>query len=193
MKHLLILGLFVVATGATKANAYDKYDVQVCETTTDSRGKLECYRDMNISKACAGKDIAAEIGCYQAVVKQSLAADVANSLKAEADRKPALAEICRAGIAATMGRDPKIVHVDEETDGMVILSYRRQDDNSLWQYRCKVSGNRLIWASKNGRWRTEDKITYQINDLAKNLTISELYSDGSAKIKQFSYSQLFAK
>ncbi|MBH0030279.1 hypothetical protein I6F10_05045 [Pseudoalteromonas sp. SWYJZ98] len=100
-------------------------------------------------------------------------------------------QICTATIAATMGRDPSIIQVDSFKNNTVFLSYSRQGDGKHWKYRCKLDGNRAIWASDSGRWRTDkydSKIIFSEN--GDKLSITEKYSDGSGGTKHYSISQL---
>ena len=79
---------------------------------------------------------------------------------------------------------------------IVFLSYVRKDDGTLWSFRCKVEGNRVIWASEpGGRWRTDladDRISYRIVEASQepSIEIVEAYEDGSATRKSFTASQL---
>lgn len=68
--------------------------------------------------------------------------------------KATLAAVCKAGIATLMGKDPKIIRA-KDLGSVVQLSYIRKEDASLWQYRCQINGSTIVWASKDGRWRTD--------------------------------------
>ena len=88
--------------------------------------------------------------------------------------------ICKAAVAAMMGRDPKIMKIDRRDGDIVHLSYIRTDDGTRWSYRCRLEGDRVIWASDTGRWRTDpadEKILFSIN--AKGVTITQAWTDGS--------------
>ena len=96
-------------------------------------------------------------------------------------------EICRAAIAAIMGHEPRIIKVDKSADGVDYLSYIR-DDGTLWSYRCKISGNEIIWASDTGRWRTDsldEKIVYKISEDHNVVTITQTFSDSSEIVKTY--------
>lgn len=106
-------------------------------------------------------------------------------------------QVCKAAVATMMGRDPKIVKVKKTKDGIVYLSYRRPDDGKLWAYRCKLEGDKVIWASDNpdslGRWRThpaDERINYRTLQGGTLLRIEERYGDGSSTSKEFSLKQL---
>jgi hypothetical protein len=75
-------------------------------------------------------------------------------------------QICKAGIATMMGRDPKIMRIIRNQEGIVYLSYTRQDDGKDWAYRCKIEGNKIIWSSDTGRWMTnsmDSQITFSVS------------------------------
>jgi hypothetical protein len=100
-------------------------------------------------------------------------------------------QICKATIAATMGRNPSIVKISSVQGNVTYLSYVRKSDNTQWKVRCKLEGNRVIWAADNGRWRTgqyDSKIIFSVN--GSELKISEKYSDGSGDTKIFKIAQL---
>ena len=81
-----------------------------------------------------------------------------------------------------MGRDPKIVQVTRIADDVVYLSYVRPIDNFVWDYRCKVEGNRVTWATEPGRWREDprdDKVFFEVVGAGKQLRIIENHGDGS--------------
>ena len=100
-------------------------------------------------------------------------------------------QICIATVAVTMGRDPSIIKIDSIQGNVTYLSYERQDDGKHWAYRCKLDGNKAIWASDTGRWRTDQfdsKITFSVS--GNKINISEKYSDGSGGVKTYSINQL---
>jgi len=100
-------------------------------------------------------------------------------------------QICIATVAAAMGRNPSIIKIDSTQGNVTYLSYFRQDDGKHWKYRCKLEGNRAIWASDTGRWRTDQydsKIMFSVN--GNELSISEKYSDGSGSTEKYNISQL---
>jgi hypothetical protein len=113
-------------------------------------------------------------------------ADTAPSFEAEA--------ICRTAIASIMGRDPKIVRVTRDAGDVLFLSYVRPIDNFVWDYRCKIEGNRVIWASEPGRWREDpkdDKVFFEIVEGGKQLRIIvEDHGDGSATNELFERDQI---
>jgi hypothetical protein len=101
--------------------------------------------------------------------------------------------ICRTALASIMGRDPKLVRVTRTTDDVLFLSYVRPLDNFVWDYRCKIRGNRVIWASEPGRWREgpkDDKVFFEIVGGGKQLRIIENHGDGSATKELFERDQI---
>jgi hypothetical protein len=100
-------------------------------------------------------------------------------------------QICIATVAATTGRNASIIKIDSIQSDVTYLSYNRQDDGKHWAYRCKLYGNKVIWASDTGRWRTgqyDSKITFSVS--GNKINISEKYSDDSGGVKSYSLSQL---
>jgi hypothetical protein len=90
--------------------------------------------------------------------------------------------ICRTAIAAVMDRDPKAMRVTQNSDSVLILTYDRPIDNFIWTYRCRVDGNRVVWASEPGRWRDgpkDDKILFEAIDGGRQLRIIAVRRDGS--------------
>jgi hypothetical protein len=101
--------------------------------------------------------------------------------------------ICRTAIASIMGRDPKTVQVTKVAGDILFLSYVRPIDNFVWDYRCKIEGNRVIWASEPGRWREDpkdDKVFFEIVGGGKQLRIIENHRDGSATKELFERDQI---
>ncbi len=87
-----------------------------------------------------------------------------------------------------MGRDPKMMQVSLAADDVVFLSYVRSIDNFVWTYRCRIEGNRVLWAIDPGRWRDDPndaKIFFEIIDGGKQLRIIEDHGDGSSTKQLF--------
>jgi hypothetical protein len=90
--------------------------------------------------------------------------------------------ICRTAIASIMGRDPKMMQVTLTAGNVVFLTYVRPIDNFVWNYRCRIEGNRVLWASEPGRWRDDrkdEKVFFEVIDDGKQLRIIEDHGDGS--------------
>jgi hypothetical protein len=90
--------------------------------------------------------------------------------------------ICRAAIGSLMDRDPKLFRLTRTDGEILFLSYVRPIDNFDWTYRCKIQGNRVIWASEPGRWREDpkdDRILFEIVAGGKQIRIVNDRGDGS--------------
>jgi len=99
-------------------------------------------------------------------------------------------QVCKAGIGLLMGRDPAAME-GRESAGMATFSYVRKDDGTKWSYRCRLDGDRIVWASDTGRWRThplDEVIRYMVDD--GKLVVTETFSDGSSRSKTFAASEL---
>jgi hypothetical protein len=100
-------------------------------------------------------------------------------------------QICVAAIASTMSQDPSIININSFKGDITHLSYIRPDDGKKWAYRCKLNGNKVIWASDTGRWRNgqyDSVITFSVN--GNKVNISEKYDDGSGGTKEFTSEEL---
>jgi hypothetical protein len=89
--------------------------------------------------------------------------------------------ICRTAIAAIMDRDPKLMVVTLDGGDILHLSYVRPIDNFVVDYRCKIEGNRVIWASEPGRWRDapkDGKVLFEVIDGGKQLRIVQDRGNG---------------
>lgn len=101
------------------------------------------------------------------------------------------AQICKVAIAAVMGQSPSIIKIDKEESGVIFISYIRPSDKKMWEYRCRIDGKRVIWASKTGRWRDhalDEIITY--SGTQDSVTIAQKFPDGSNTTKIFGKADL---
>lgn len=106
--------------------------------------------------------------------------------KAAAQNSNEMDFICRATISSIFNRDISIIKSVGMKEGIVNTQYVRPDDGSVWSNRCKIEGNRVIWASETGRWRThamDELITYSRS--GNSLTIKQKFTDGSSVEKSF--------
>lgn len=73
--------------------------------------------------------------------------------------------ICRAAIASIFGRDPSIIRVLGQADGIVRVRYSRPDDGTVWTNECRVNASTVDWRAvdngRPGRWRTEDTLRFK--------------------------------
>ncbi|MHB8269248.1 hypothetical protein [Bradyrhizobium sp.] len=136
---------------------------------------------MNAIRAASfAYQVAALSGCLAPTL-----ADAAPSFEPEA--------ICRTAIASVMGRDPKLVQVTRVAGDILFLSYVRPIDNFVWDYRCKIEGNRVVWASEPGRWRDDPKdhkVFFEIVGGGEQLRIIEDQGDGSPTKELFERNQI---
>jgi hypothetical protein len=96
--------------------------------------------------------------------------------------------ICRTAVASVAGRDPKAMQIARTVGGVLFLTYARPIDNFVWTYRCRIDGNRVVWASEPGRWREgpkDDKIFFEDVDAGKQLRIIATHRDGSSTKQLF--------
>jgi hypothetical protein len=96
--------------------------------------------------------------------------------------------ICRTAVASITGRDPKIMQVTRTVGDVLFLTYVRPIDNFVWTYRCRIEGNRVLWASEPGRWREDPKdgeVLFEDVGAGKQLRIIENHGDGSSTNQLF--------
>lgn len=108
---------------------------------------------------------------------------------ADLDHRDAMI-ICPGTISALFFHPIDAINIDRIERGIMYLSYKRISDNTEWKQRCKIEGNKVIWAAnwdpKEGRWRTgpyDEVITYQIAE--EQITIKQVFSDQSELVKKF--------
>jgi hypothetical protein len=111
------------------------------------------------------------------------------------DRAPTSAEpsfdppaICRTAIASIMDRDPKLIQSRTAPDGVVMLTYLRPIDNFVWAYRCRLEGNRVVWANEPGRWRDnakDDRIFFEVVGAGAQLRIIDNHANGTTTQELF--------
>src|SRR5579863_6395411 len=89
--------------------------------------------------------------------------------------------ICRAAIAAIKDRDPKAIKVALTKGDVFFLTYARPIDSFVWTYRCRIEGNRVVWADEPGRWRNDpkdDRISFEAIDAGAHLQITVTQRNG---------------
>jgi hypothetical protein len=100
----------------------------------------------------------------------------------------AVETICRTAVAAITDRDPKIMQVTRTVGDVLFLAYVRPIDNFVWTYRCRIEGNRVVWATEPGRWRDNPKdgeVLFEDVGEGKQLRIIENHRDGSSANQLF--------
>ena len=102
-------------------------------------------------------------------------------------------QICKAAIAAMMGRDTATMTA--RTVGQeVALSYVRAD-GTTWKYKCKLDANLVLWGSDTGRWRThanDERVYFKVTGSAgaPRLEVEQKFGDGSSSRKSFAAREL---
>ena len=96
--------------------------------------------------------------------------------------------ICRTAIAAIKGRDPKSMKVALTRGDVFFLTYTRPIDSFVWTYRCRIEGNRVVWADEPGRWRNDpkdDRISFEAVDAGARLQIVATHRNGLTERQVF--------
>ena len=104
--------------------------------------------------------------------------------------------ICRTAIATITGRDPKLLQTTDGPDGVVALTYVRPIDYFVWAFRCRLDGNRVVWADEPGRWRQDardDKIFFEVIGAGAQLRIVTTHIDGSTTQQLFDRDMILAQ
>ncbi len=71
---------------------------------------------------------------------------------------------------------------------VLFLTYVRPIDNFVWTYRCRIEGNRVVWAAEPGRWRddpTDEKLFFEVVEGGMQLRIIEGHDGGSSTTQLF--------
>lgn len=111
-------------------------------------------------------------------------------------KKPTLgdfnqAAVCTAAIASIMSQPPSIIRAERFSEKVTSLSYVRPADSTRWNYRCMLEGDRVVWASGNGRWRnsgSDEVVSFLVK--GRSLTITQRFSDNSSDSKAFTAEDL---
>lgn len=98
--------------------------------------------------------------------------------------------ICKGAIAAISGLpyQSNVNTIETSIFGVVELYYIRKFDGTRWDFRCRVSGDSVEWATKDGRWRTQAEdavVKWKYNPKNKVLVINQSFPDGSESSKKF--------
>ncbi len=51
-------------------------------------------------------------------------------------------------VETIMGRDPATMKINAIEGEIIFLCYIRSDDGSLWEYKCRLDGNRALWVMR---------------------------------------------
>ncbi len=114
--------------------------------------------------------------------------------KAQADGWT-VAQVCRAGIAAILSHSPKDVEPDGAQGAVYYYAYRRQSDQTVWRFKCRVDGERILWGSvwehSEGLWRVNEydgRVVFAIR--GGTVTIRQYNPDGSESVNRYRRTQL---
>ncbi|WP_034058501.1 hypothetical protein [Lacinutrix jangbogonensis] len=94
-------------------------------------------------------------------------------------------EIAKYTVSAIMNQPPEIIKV-KNNDGIYYVSYTRKDDGKKFDYKVKISGNKVTWGNGDGKWRDtkfDEKIKY--SEKGNELKIIQTFEDGSEIVKEF--------
>lgn len=112
----------------------------------------------------------------------------APAITAKSDRFN-IGHLCRAAISIVMGRPIGIIRVDSMNQSLATVSYNRPDDGTLWQQKCKIEGDHVVWAALDGRWRNEyrweERLIFSHGNNGELLTIKQQHPDGSGSTQEF--------
>jgi phage pi2 protein 07 len=89
--------------------------------------------------------------------------------------------ISKCVIATVMRRSPSIMET-MKVGNVIFVNYKRADETS-WRFKCKLEDGLATWGNADGRWRTEDHISY-VSD-GSTITVTERHNDGSKTVKRF--------
>lgn len=105
-----------------------------------------------------------------------------------------LAFVCRGAVAAIFSQPIDTIEEYHHESEISYVFYTRANDQTEWRNRCRINGNRVIWAgvdidgpgTGNGRWRNhpmDEVIEFDLSET--QLIIRQLFSDGSSIVDQF--------
>ena len=100
------------------------------------------------------------------------------------------ADMCRATNSVLFNRPVSIIKVKPSYGKEYILSYVRPADGILWDYKCRVEGDQVLWGSPSGRWRnhaSDEKVKVDVS--RGKLEVQVTYPDGSSQARSFSETQ----
>ena len=87
-------------------------------------------------------------------------------------------QVCKAALSSVMGVDHKMIHTEKRNDGIVYMYYRIEGESDRYDYKCRLVGNRVIWGSAKGRWRTKKGdavVSFSVNN--GHVMITERFND----------------
>ena len=100
--------------------------------------------------------------------------------------------LCKATIHAVMGASPSIMRTSDQF-GSTIVAYNRESDGKLWDYMCRLDGDRMVWGINGGRWQNhqlDEYISVSVNSETSTLNLRILHSDNSSQRYEHTLSEL---
>jgi hypothetical protein len=100
-------------------------------------------------------------------------------------------QICKAALAAIIGRDPDSVKVDKQQDNIVYLHYIKQNDQSRVDYRCKLKGTTVVWAKGDEPWHedpADGETKFKV--AGGKLVFDQKFADGSTSKQSYSAGEI---
>lgn len=94
--------------------------------------------------------------------------------------------ICTAAISTLFDQPTAMIRVDGVEKGLMHLSYSLPADSTLWQYKCRIEGKKIMWATRDGAWRTDTsdrQVTFQLTK--DEIVVNVEFPDGSEKQNRF--------
>ena len=70
----------------------------------------------------------------------------------------------------------------------MVLTYARPFDNFIFTYRCRIEGDRVVWADEPGRWRDDAKdakVSFEVAGSGDRLRITVSRANGPAMQQLF--------
>lgn len=157
MKRVLGIGVLALLAGCSAEDRAER------EREAFIQARIESAAALAAEKAAA--DVAAK---EASVVVAKASEELTDAVKGK---------VCRAAIANVMGRDPSIIRVLSNSDGITRVRYTR-DDGTVWTNECRVHPGNVEWRAidggRVGRWRTEDTIRYRVD--GSRITIEQFMS-----------------
>lgn len=102
-------------------------------------------------------------------------------------------QVCASTISMIFGTPLKEIKTKTNSNNIHYISYKRKSDKTIWEYKCKLSGDNVIWTwtgdkrdpdSWFGKGLVDSLVTFSVKD--KTLEIVEIQSNNSINKETFS-------
>lgn len=103
----------IILPFSTTANALDKFDVSVCEATTESKMKLECYKELKEIAQCRIGSIEQQLTCHENHIALLIKAQ-ANTIQSRPDHATTVEEPLPIDLKIKGGNWNALVYVDKD-------------------------------------------------------------------------------